>query len=259
MKKFLIAAAGLVALAAPALAADMAPAPVYTKAPVVVAPVYNWTGFYIGGNGGYGWTSGNTVTLVNTTGVVVPGVVGPGSASGGFGGGQIGYNWQIQRIVLGVEADIEGASIKGSSGTRVIDVAGDQALSNQNLNYFYTVRGRAGLAFDRALFYVTGGFAGGHVTDSMLITNPAVPGSSATLVDSTSRTGYVVGGGVEFAFDPHWSVKGEYQYINLGSGILSGPTAPIPGTITTTSVKDNFQTVRIGLNYKWGGPVVAKY
>lgn len=261
MKKIMLGAVALVAIgAAPALAADLPAAPVYSKAPAIVpVVVYNWTGFYIGANGGYGWSAGNTVTLTNNTGFAVPGVIGPGSSSGGFGGGQIGYNWQFGQFVVGGEADIEGSAIKHSVQSVAIDAGGDAALSNQNLNYFYTVRGRAGVAFDRALFYVTGGFAGGQVKDSMLITNPAAPAASATLLDSTSRTGYVVGGGVEYAFAPNWTVKGEYQYINLGSGNLFGVTVPVAGSITSTSVKDNFQTVRVGINYKWGGPVIAKY
>ena len=262
MNKILLGAVALVAIgAAPALAADL-PAKVYTKAPAVApAAVFDWTGFYLGANGGYGWSPGNTVTVTNNPGFTVTGVTGPGSSSGGFGGGQIGYNWQFGRFVVGAEGDIEGSAIKHSVQS-TIDLGGDAALSSQNLNYFYTVRGRAGAAFDRALFYVTAGFAGGQVKDSILITNPLSPGVSATLTDSTSRTGYVVGGGVEYAFDPHWSVKGEYRYINLGSGTLYGPVLPPGGGVTSvssTSVKDTFQTVRIGVNYRFGGPVIAKY
>ena len=251
MKKLLLGTAMSLVAVAGAVAADLPPAPApvpfYSKAP---PPMWTWTGFYIGANGGYGWSPANTVSLTNPP-LTVNGVVGPGSATGGFGGGQVGYNWQIGAFVLGAEADVQGASIKGSSGNLVIDPAGDVALSNQNLNFFYTVRGRAGLAFDRALVYFTGGFAGGTVNDTILVTNPAVPGTSATLVDSTSRSGYVLGGGLEYAFDRHWSLKGEYQYLNLGSGILSGPVLPGPGTITSTSVKDTFQTVRGGINFRF--------
>jgi outer membrane immunogenic protein len=100
------------------------------------------------------------------------------------------------------------------------------------------------------LFYFTGGFAGGRVADTIFISNPGTV-ATANLTDSTSRSGYVVGGGVEYAFDRHWSFKTEYQYINLGSGTPVGPIVPPPGTITSTTVKDNFQTVRGGLNFRF--------
>jgi outer membrane immunogenic protein len=245
MKRSLFGIAAIFAMiGTPVLAADMP-----LKAPPP-PPAWSWTGFYLGFNGGYGWSGANTVTL-SELGVTVPGVVGPGSANGGFGGGQIGYNWQIKSFVLGAEADIEGANIRHSSGSNVVDAAGDVALSNQNLNSFYTLRGRAGFAFDRTLVYFTGGFAGGRViTDTILVTNPTTT-AFANLTDATSRSGYVLGGGLEYAFDRHWSLKAEYQYLNLGSGILSGPIVnPAPGvSITSTTVKDNFQTVRGGVNY----------
>ena len=96
------------------------------------------------------------------------------------------------------------------------------------------------------------GIAGGRVTDTILVSNPATT-AFANLVDSTSRSGYVLGGGLEYAFDRHWSLKAEYQYLNLGSGILSGPIVnPAPGvSITSTTVKDNFQTVRSGVNFRF--------
>jgi outer membrane immunogenic protein len=228
--------------------------------PPVVAPVWSWTGFYIGANGGYGWGLPNTVNLTNPP-VTAFGVEAPGRAAGGFGGIQAGYNWQFGSFVFGGEADVQGASIKRSIQTVNIDAGGDAALSSQNLDTFYTVRARAGWAFDRALVYFTGGWAGGHIADSILVTNSHNAAESATLTDSTSRSGFAVGFGLEYAFDPHWSVKGEYQYIDLGSGTPVGPVVGGPaGTVSATSVRDAFNTVRIGINFRWDNPaVVARY
>src|SRR5580704_9642912 len=171
-KQLLLGTALSLALVGGAAAADLPPAPPPPPVPYVKAPLpmWTWTGFYIGANGGYGWSNANTVSLTNPP-LTVTGVVGPGAAKGGFGGGQIGYNWQMGLFVLGAEADVQGAGISGSSGPTVIDAANDTTVVNQKLDFFYTVRGRAGLAFDRALVYFTGGFAGGHVVDSIVVTN----------------------------------------------------------------------------------------
>ena len=222
------------------------------KAMPVKAPppieAYSWSGFYLGANLGYGWADDNDpVTFTSNAGVLGTGV-GPGSAQGAFGGGQIGYNWQFGRFVLGAEADIQGSGLSNSTGPAVIVGGGGTTLTaTQELNWFYTVRGRAGFTYDRALFYVTGGFAGGDVNDTAFLANG---GASATLVGGNSRTGYVIGGGIEYAFTPVWSAKAEYQHIDLGTRTLTGAVVPVSGmTVSTTAIADRFDTVRVGVNY----------
>jgi outer membrane immunogenic protein len=203
-----------VALAS-ANAADMYRAPAgggFKDGPYI--PVASWTGFYIGVNGGYGWANEDNYA------VVLP--------EGGFGGGQIGYNWQgvlNPSLVIGIEADIQGADISDSIG-----------VEKQSLNYFGTVRGRLGYAFERTLVYATGGFAYGEVEYK----NPVF-----SLTDT--QTGWVVGGGIEYKLTPAWSLKGEYQFLSLDAKDSD------PGSLTWgDSDRSEIHTVRVGLNYHVG-------
>jgi outer membrane immunogenic protein len=269
MMKFLSSVALLtLGLAAPALAADL---PVKAP-PLVPVAIYSWTGFYAGINGGGGFTQDRTV-IVNETFAGVPFVGGtwPGtgnfgsrSASGGFGGGQIGYNWQRDHIVFGLEADFEGSGITGSSTATLPYVVAPNTITagvSERLDWFGTARGRIGWAWDRFMLYATGGFAYGQVKSTLSMSDTF--GFSANITDSSTRTGYVVGAGGEYAFNNNWSVKAEYQYIDLGRRTLSGPEfiagAPSPVFAVNNSMRYDYHTVRVGLNYKWGGPIVAKY
>jgi outer membrane immunogenic protein len=204
--------ASVVALAAgSANAADMyrGEAGGYKDAPVY-APVTSWTGFYAGLNAGYGWSADN----------------GSDTPAGGFGGGQIGYNWQGglglgHHVVLGVEADLQASAI---SGTQVRE---------SDLNYFGTVRGRIGYAFDRTLVYATGGFAYGQVENKPV---------------SETQTGYVLGGGIEYKFNPSWSLKAEYQFLSLDASDVNGA-----GSLGfSNSDRSEVHTVRAGINYHVG-------
>jgi outer membrane immunogenic protein len=182
-----------------------------------------WQGFYAGLNGGYGW-SGN----------------GGAQPQGGFGGGQIGYNFQGGPLVFGLETDFQGGDLSGGiTGT----TAGGNAFSgNESVDWFGTARGRLGLAFGHALFYGTGGFAYGDVRQSAVY-------DGVSLGASGTRTGWVAGGGIEYKVNPAWSLKGEYQYIDLGSEKLTDAA----NSLTTNSLDTSFQTVRLGLNYRFGG------
>src|SRR5580692_7301717 len=159
VRKLLIGTIAATLAAAGANAADMA-APTYAKAPVM-APAYSWSGFYIGVNGGYGWED-PTVVLTPNDPNVVGSPVSPASwtNSGGFGGGQIGYNYQFARQWLaGLEADIDVSGLKGSGSSAVRPF---QNLTSQNVDWFGTVRGRLGwLPTDRFLVFATGGLAYG--------------------------------------------------------------------------------------------------
>ncbi|MFG1299221.1 outer membrane protein [Xanthobacter sp. V3C-3] len=202
MKRIAFCAATLALLAAmPAHAADVArPAAPPVKAPVAVpAPVFSWTGFYIGGSAGYAWGSGQDAL----------GVAGI-DPKGWLAGGQAGYNYQFaNNVVAGIEADIAGGGIS----------AGAPGLSS-SLDLLGTVRGRLGYAFGPVLPYVTGGLAWGNNSIS-------IPGAS----QSQTLTGWTAGAGIEYALTEHWTAKTEYLYTDLGSktydalGLSSGVTS----------------------------------
>jgi outer membrane immunogenic protein len=223
MKKLLAAAAGVVALGitGSALAADL-PLPVKAPPP---PPWYDWTGFYIGANGGYSWgrsserfTGPGFATFTSTF-----------NANNGLGGGQIGYNWQFNRYwVAGLEADIQGTGERGSTGLPTIVTGGGGAVApiptvtttgtfSSKLPWFGTVRGRIGVeAADRFLLYETGGFAYGEVDTSTSVTAssafpPAAPFATVVANASARNTqpGWTVGAGGERAFINRCSVKSE--------------------------------------------------
>jgi outer membrane immunogenic protein len=219
MKKVLLASACLFALAAPASAADLAARP-YTKAPVAMASVYNWTGFYLGVVGGGAWEDANSPRM-----------------QGGFVGGTAGYNWQTGNVVFGVEADGAWADVNASATALGITVA-------SKTDALGTVRGRIGYAVNQVLFYGTGGYAW---IDNKL----SVSALGVTVSDSKWHSGWTVGAGVEAFFAPQWSVKGEYLYRSLGGETYFSGAVPT-GTL-------NFHTVQVGVNYHFGAPVVAKY
>jgi len=221
MKKFL-AGAALVAItaASPAFAADI-PARMPTKGPAMVAPMYNWTGAYIGLNAGAGFT--NSLAGSNTTGFI--------------GGAQIGYNWQTMGSpwVLGLEADFQGSTQSESAtvGTSTV---------NGKIPYFGTVRGRLGYAWDRAMLYVTGGLAFQNVKVS--VSDPAF----GTISGDNTKAGWTVGGGMEWALVDRWTVKAEYLYVRTEGHSITTPLFVAGGT-----AENNI--ARVGLNYRFGGGV----
>jgi outer membrane immunogenic protein len=236
-----LALTSVLALSASANAADM-----YRTGPAAMGgykdgPAYvgvNWTGFYAGVNGGGAWSNENQLEDP-----VVP--FGGVSPAGGFGGGQIGYNWQGYgfgpSFVFGIEADIQGSGITDKQ----FDILGDSFKSN--LDFFGTVRGRLGYAMDRTLFYFTGGFAYGGLHKRAL----DFPGDFK--FDDTA-TGYVLGGGVEYKFTPAWSLKLEYQYLNFGKNDpvdVSGNGLGTFSNFTGVSKDDDYHTVRVGVNYQF--------
>jgi outer membrane immunogenic protein len=267
MKKALAIGISVLALSAAgqANASDLyvpAPAPAgsYKDAPYVPE---TWTGFYLGINGGYGWSAqdstvraaGETQVCTGNVEVCNPQTVTQyGTKSfgtdGGFGGGQIGYNYQRGSIVLGVEADIQGSAIDGSGTVNLANVSAS-ATGKNDLDWFGTLRGRLGYAAGGTLVYFTGGFAFGGVTDTLTV-KPA-QGASSTVSSSSTNTGYVLGGGVEQKINPSWSVKAEYQYFDLGHDWLY-TSAGNPGyqAVATYNAEHSYNTVRLGLNYHIG-------
>lgn len=243
MKKLLqLSLALLAASSAPALAADLR-APMKAPPPVAV-PLFTWTGFYIGANGGYGGDRFNYDFAV--VGV-------PGSASitsgGGFGGGQIGYNYQMGNWVFGIEGDIQASDIRGEVSAAILGIA---ASAGSKIDWFATARGRLGYAWDRVLVYATGGYAHADVDTGAAITIPGViiPGGGAPGLVlagniNTSHNGWVVGGGIEYAFTNNLTFKTEYQYLDFESKTLA-----VAGT-SFIDVSPTVHTVRGGLNWKF--------
>jgi outer membrane immunogenic protein len=257
------------ASALPAKAADMA-----VKAPPrpVVAAVYNWTGFYVGVNAGYGWAQDPDVVFSNITGTLVgpaavPGVVSP-DVKGFLGGVQAGYNFQSGNFVFGVEGDADYADLRGSDRRfGLIDVRRN-SYGDQRMDFFGTFRGRAGVAFDRLLIYGTGGLAVGHTRSTAFFSNTdgcvfAGGGANQCPTGSSTETrwGWTAGGGLEFALGGNWTAKGEYLYYDLGrtSYVLTDPN--FPGVTYGATTEYRGHIARAGLNHRfdWASPVVAKY
>jgi outer membrane immunogenic protein len=177
----------LACIAGSAYAADLpAPPTPYSKAPPIVSPLTNWSGFYIGAMGGYG--SENTDD--------------PLGIKGGFGGGTVGYNWQFANFVAGIEADGAFADINNSASAVV---GGIPITATAKIDALATVRGRFGVAFDQVLLYGTGGFA---LADTKVSASSPTVGVS----DTKTLTGWTAGAGVEWMFLPRWSLKAEYLY-----------------------------------------------
>jgi outer membrane immunogenic protein len=206
MKKILLSSVALLGLTAGAMAADLpsrrAPAPI-----VAAVPVFTWTGFYVGVNAGYGW-SNDDFDAFDAADI---------DDDGGFvGGAQIGYNYQIGSFVVGLEGDIQYADF-GAEGA--FDFDGDGADDViESSDWFGTARARAGVAFDRALVYATGGFA-----------------------FADDANGWTVGGGLEYAFTDNLTAKVEGLYVNLEEDDIAG-----------VELDNDFGVVRAGLNFKFG-------
>jgi outer membrane immunogenic protein len=264
MRKVFVGCVALSALltAAPAFAADLAVKAPLAPPPYAPPPVPMWTGWYVGANiGGSFGTANDSATFAGTP-------VGGGSTrlDGVLGGGQIGYNWQANMWVFGLEADIQGTSEDGSNSVSATVTGGPAAVllpaTTGTLNYseklpwFGTVRGRLGfLPSPNWLLYATGGLAYGEVdTNTTLTIGTTAVGNNF----DTTRVGWTVGGGVETWLSPNWTAKLEYLYVDLGSfsNTFTGLGAFTPVTLST-HVTDNI--VRAGLNYHFGGPIASRY
>lgn len=282
MKRILVAVAAVASVfMTGAAAADPAPR-MYAKAPAPPVAVYDWTAFYIGGNVGYSWgRSNDTSTLTNGAGTVLFTNYSKANLDGVVGGGQIGYNWQVQNWVLGLESDIQGTDEKGSrSFSCPTGVCSPETFLNivlpngiilfnpgpavpgtmsQKIDWFGTVRGRAGVLVDpKVLLYATGGLAYGEVRTSETV--GIVPTAFSS---TTTNVGWTVGAGVEGVLGGSWTAKLEYLYVDLGkaSGTYITPSTAFGGGFLTSSyssrITDN--VLRVGVNYKFGNLVVAKY
>jgi outer membrane immunogenic protein len=246
MKKFLLGTVGLVALgmAAPALAADL-PARTYTKAPApVVAVIYDWSGVYIGANGGYGTSNDRWTTAGGL-------VEGSNNATGGVAGGQIGYRWQTGAWVFGLEAQGDWADLRGSN----VSLLTGLNTNRTRIDAFGLFTGQIGYAWNNVLLYAKGGAA---VVDDKYT---GISTASAIAFDSANETrvGGTVGAGLEFGFTPNWSAAFEYDHVFTGDRTLTFNSLGTGALTRTDSIRQDADLFTVRVNYRWGGPVIAKY
>ena len=258
LKKLLLATAATAALSTAAMAADI---PVDVPAAIPAPLVYNWTGFYAGVNLGYTWAAGDAGWGGNW-GLLGFGGIAPGTPglepSGVIGGGQLGYNVQFGQFVLGAEADFMFADASDNA-TFVGNVGAGGFVANvsSRLNWLSTIRGRAGFAFDRFLVYATAGFAFGDVDASASVfgTGPVLGALSWSGSTSSTRSGWTVGIGAEWAFAANMTARLEYLYYDLGTvnvGIPGATAAAIAtGFVPTTRHDIDGHLVRAAVNFRF--------
>jgi outer membrane immunogenic protein len=273
MKKLFLASVVFGAFVTSAIAADKRVKARILKAPPP-APVYNWTGCYIGGSAGgiWGQSSSIDVTFVDggATGAVAAAAAGAiplhfnDNASSWLAGGQLGCNYKVApNWVVGLETDISGTQLDGGQtiNTAVAGFFPLTSTGSDSMTWIGTTRGRLGWAHDNVLVYATGGGAYANVNHTYVQNNVAGGGSVAiAATDSATESGWTAGGGIEVGFGA-WSVKGEYLYYDLGSHTLNAPNPRAPATVFSAQYKDTGSIARVGLNYHFNlsGPVAAKY
>jgi outer membrane immunogenic protein len=249
MKKFLLGTVGLVALAAPAFAADL-PVRTYTKAPVM-SPIYDWSGFYLGINAG-GASARDCLTINSVAGAaVVPNSEGCHNATGAVIGGQAGYRWQMTNWVFGLEAQGDWADLSGSNASRTAIIPYTNQSKIDALGLF---TGQIGYAFNNVLVYAKGGAAVSDNQYNSFFTGTGVQFNTA----NQTRWGGTVGAGIEVGFAPNWSVGVEYNHLFMGNPNITFPQSNIAVT-RSDNIRQDIDMGTVRLNYRFGGPVVAKY
>ncbi len=246
MKRMLLGAVALLAMGATgsAVAADL-PARAYTKAPDLVPLAYDWSGVFVGVNGGWGTAS----RCFDSTGPTVIGPDGCHNATGGFAGAQAGYRWQTGSWVWGFEAQGDWADLRGSN---ISLITGN--TNRSRIDAFGLFTGQVGYAWNTALLYFKAG--GAVIADrNDIFSGAAVLATSA----GDNRWGGTVGAGIEFSFAPNWSAALEYNHLFIANANTAF-TNPIGGTlISSDRIRGDADLVSVHVNYRWGGPVVAKY
>ncbi len=260
MRRLFSASLATLALAAPAFAADL-PARTYTKAAAMApTPGYDWSGFYVGLNGG-GGSSRNCWSVTNNVGIPVNPAVAEGchNATGGTAGGQLGYRWQASSWVFGVEAQGNWSNFKGSNANPfAFNLLSDQT----KVNAFGLFTGQVGYAVNNVLFYAKGGAA---LTSDKYSNFPnvalGVPAGQIFAQGSETRWGSVAGAGIEFGFAPNWSVAAEYDHLFMGTKSVTVNLIPPlgPGLSGIHNISQDVDIGTVRVNYRFGGPVVAKY
>lgn len=263
MKKIGLIAAGAAVLgfAGAADAADLAARP-YTKAPApMVAAVYDWSGFYVGLNGGGGWGHKCWTNTSTPGGPTIPNVAeGCHDASGGLVGGQVGYRWQSASWVFGVEAQGDWANFTGSNASLAAATFGFPVTNRTKIDAFGLFTGQVGYAWNNVLWYAKAGAAVSHDKYNGLFPATGIAFDQA----NETRWGGVVGTGLEFGIAPNWSVAVEYDHMFMGTRNLTftalpGAGIPVGALSRVDSIRQDVDMATIRLNYRWGGPVIAKY
>jgi outer membrane immunogenic protein len=252
MKKIILAAVFAALGSASALAADIS-SPGYSKAPMLADPAANWSGFYIGINGGGG--------LANGAFTDVDGFFGTDDKhQTGFGtvGGQVGYNWQMRSFVMGVEGDLNYMSVNNSHALALGSSSGVNGFNSSTtlkLDAFGSVRARAGLAVDNTLVYVTGGPAWGHSDSSVNFVRSNPLANSYKSVDNEWRIGFAAGAGVEHMLTQNLVVRAEYLYLDFLDQRRDVIATLSPTSCTGINCRFNFANsaslARVGLSYKF--------
>ena len=249
MKKVLLSTVALIAFAAPAAAADLAARPYVKAPPAPIAVVYDWSGFYIGANGGWG-SSRKCWDFTTPAGTFVV-AEGCHDATGGTAGGQIGYRWQTGTWVFGLEAQGNWADFQGSNVSLI-----DPTLRNQSrIDAFGLFTGQVGYAANNVLLYVKGGAA---VTSDKYRSYTIATNTIAGSTGDDSRWGGVVGVGLEYGFAPNWSAAIEYDHMFMQDRTYTFNT-PAGALLGTDRVRQDVDLVTVRVKYKFGGPVVARY
>jgi outer membrane immunogenic protein len=247
MKKLVIVASALVLGSASASAADLA----YKAAPPPMAmAIYNWSGFYVGGNAGWG-NSHDCWTRTATLGAVTHVSEGCHDASGGTIGGQVGYRWQAGPWLFGLEAQGNWADFSGSN----ISLVSAATTNRTRMDAFGLFTGQVGYAWGNVLGYVKGGAA---------ITGNRYEGlstASGAVVDrvTDSRWGATVGAGIEYGFAPNWSAALEYDHLFMGTNNYGMTNVATLANTRNVDVKQDVDLVTVRVNYRFGGPIVARY
>jgi outer membrane immunogenic protein len=267
MRRIAFLAVGL-SIGQAAMAADLRPLP-QVKAPVV--PAFNWTGCYLGGNVGYQYGEDKITTTTAPANFAAGGAafldgITPATLrpAGAIGGVQGGCNYEISSVVIGFEADADWTG--GVAQRTFVVPAGAPVAQNDfmtdsaRLSFLSTVRGRIGVAFDRVLLFATGGVAFGTV--KTVDTLGTAGGAAVSTTNTTAnRTGWTAGAGAEFAVTDNWLLKVEYLYVDLGTfdAGIACLVACVAANDTVVHHKYTDNMVRVGINYKFGGPIYARY
>jgi len=249
-KSFLFLTASILALgmASQASAADLIVAPVYSKAPPMISAIYDWSGLYVGLNAGGGWSR-------------VGSEVGDLKANGATVGGQIGYRWQASNWVFGIEGQGNWADFTRTTVTDRADIGpGYVQYDRPRVDSFALITGQLGYAVNNVLLYVKGG--GAVVSNKHRTLTEKNGDFSGDVSGSDSQWGGVVGVGLDLGLAPNWSVGIEWDHVFLSARDLNlnGSTVaePVFGTVGHMGRQD-IDMALVRLNYRFGGPVVARY
>jgi len=253
MKRLLLGTVGALAMVTSASAADVAPR-AYTKAPMIMSAMYDWSGFYIGANGGWGsshkcWDFSNAAGAFNVS-------EGCHDATGGTAGGQVGYRFHSSSIVFGLEAQGNWANFRGSNQS----IPFPAVVNATRVDAFGLFTGQIGYAWNNALLYLKGGAA---LTSDRYRGYLTATGTQISDTVSDTRWGGVIGLGLEYGFAPNWSAAIEYDHMFMQDRFITftnnGTLAPAGTAYASDRIHQDVDLITARINYRWGGPIIARY